>query len=96
MKKHYWGQEEDKYLAENYGKLSAKKIAENLDRSKKSVQNRASILALTKPTPRWIKSEKDMLLKIICSKDHPTRSSRAVRCMLSRLRKKLSLRNRNK
>jgi hypothetical protein len=49
-RKRYWTDEEDAILRKYYGKAELSKISEYLKRTKRAIENRASVLGITHRT----------------------------------------------
>lgn len=63
-----WKQEEDEYLRQNFGKLSAKEMAKKLKRGEKATYNRCYFLGLSKrgkkgSWKKWTQKEKEFLME---------------------------------
>ena len=83
-----WTTQEDETLKELYGKIETKKLAENLQRTHRSVQERAYVLGLTKKAPDWTEEEIKSLLEVERYKDHKSRSATACKDKKRRLKGK--------
>ena len=74
----YWTNHQVKFLTEKWGRLSAKRIAEKLDRSYDSVLKKASKLGLRSTRPITIKHDLNLLKARIDHGHHPTTLAKAM------------------
>jgi len=74
----YWTNHQVKFLTDNWGRLSAKRIAVKLDRSYDSVLKKASKLGLRSTRPIQIKHDLKLLKARIAHGHHPTTLAKAM------------------
>ena len=81
-----WTKEEDQILYDLYKDIGPHRLTDVICRTWRGIEKRAALLGLTKPTPRWSKSECDTALWSDSTPEN--RSYSATRAKKCNLRKK--------